>query len=304
MHPAVRLLPDAPVLLEPTIEELGARLAFKETDLYTTRFGETLNDDIETLLFGKIDKSGADAVRSWAEGNPVKIHRWFQDFFAYMDAQKLRTPKGLDWILKHYRGLPQIALMEQMQSLRQMHCTMWSEGVREIVSAAKSSVKFLVSDHPVTIYHPKLPPNASECRYPDDPGIELIGSQTVFALDANYCLILTNLEHAKDPDNAALLSRRTNARFRGDSMVRTDALIRDRELSDVEVHAINLVIRSRANKYVASSNPAWLFPEQYCALAWEDIAKILLPRNNLWRFGGEMYIGYEDGTSAYRDQFG
>lgn len=165
--------------------------------------------------------------------------------------------------------------MEQMQSLRQMHCTMWSEGVREIVSAAKSSVKFLVSDHPVTIYHPKLPPNAIECRYPDDPGIELIGSQPVFALDANHCLILTNLEHAKDPDNAALLSRRTNARFRGDSMVRTDALIRDRELSDVEVHAINLVIKSRANKYVASSNPAWLFPEQYCALAWEDIAKIL-----------------------------
>lgn len=304
LNPAVKSVPNAPVLLEPEIEELGAKLAFKEIDLYTTRFGDTLNDDIETFLFGKIDKSGADAVRGWAEGDPVKIHRRFQDFFAYMDAQKLRTPKGLDWILKHYRGLPQIALMEQMQSLRQMHCTMWSECVPEIVSATKSPVKFLVSDHPVTIYHPKLSPDAAECQYPDDPGIELIGSQTVFALDANHCLILTNLEYAKDPENASLLSRRTNARFRGGSMVRTDAVIRDRELNEGEIHAVNLVIKSRARKYIASSNPAWLYPEQYCALPWEDIAKILLPRNDRWRFGGEMYIGYEDGTSAYRDQFG
>lgn len=304
LHPTPRSMPNAPVLMEPEIEELGAKLAFKEVDLYTTRFGETLNDDIETFLFGKIDKSGADAVRAWAESDPVKVQRRFEDFFSYMDAQKLRTPKGLDWILKQYRGLPQMALMEQMQSLRQMHCTMWSESVREIVSAVKSPVKFLVSDHPVTIYHPMLPPDAIECQYPDDPGIELIGSQTIFALNANYCLILTNLEHAKDPENAAVLSRRTNARFRGETMVRTDALIRGRELNETEVHAINRVIKARARKYVASSNPAWLYPEQYCVLPWESIVTILLPRKELWRFGGEMYIGYEDGTSAYRDQFG
>jgi hypothetical protein len=304
LYPGAKSLQNAQILLEPEIEELGPKLAFKELDLYTTRFGETLNDDIETFLFGKIDKSGADAVRGWITGDPVKIHRGFQDFFAYMDAQKLRTPKGLDWILKHYQGLPQMALMEQMQSLRQMHCTMWCEGVREIVSAGKSPVKFLVSDHPVTIYHSKLSPDATECQYPSDPGIELVGSQTVFALDANHCLILTNLEYAEDPENAALLSRRTNARFRGESMAQTDAFIRSRELSETEVHAINLVLKSRARKYVASSNPAWLYPEQHCTLPWEGIAKILLPQKELWRFGGEMYIGYEDGTSAYRDKFG
>lgn len=296
--------PNGQTLSESEVEELGPKLAFREFDLYTTRLGQTLNDDIETFLFGKMDKSGADAVRAWVAGDPVKIHRRFQDFFAYMDAQKLRTPKGLDWILKHYKGLPQMELMTQMQALRQMHCTMWSEGVREIVSAAKSPVKFLVSDHPVTIYHPKLSPDATECRYPDDPGIELVGSQTLFALDANHCLILTNLEYAEDPEEAALLSRRTNARFRGDSMARTDTFICSRELSEAEVHAINLVLKSRARKYVASSNPAWLYPEQHCTLTWEGLATILLPRSDLWRFGGEMYIGYEDGTSAYRDKFG
>lgn len=304
LHPIAKSLPNGKSLSEPDVEELGPKLAFKEFDLYTTRLGHTLNDDIETFLFGKIDKSGADAVRGWIAGDPVKIHRRFQDFFVYMDAQKLRTPKGLDWILKHYQGLPQMELMSQMQALRQMHCTMWSEGVREIVSAAKSPVKFLVSDHPVTIYHPKLSPNAAECLYPGDPGLELVGSQTLFALDANHCLILTNLEYAEDPEESALLSRRTNARFRGDSMARTDAFIRSRMLSQAEVHAINLVLKFRARKYVASSNPAWLYPEQYCALSWEGIANTLLPKNDLWRFGGEVYIGYEDGTSAYRDKFG
>ena len=304
LRQSVRSLPNAPLLLEPEVEELGPKLAFKEFDLYTTLFGETLNDDIETFLFGKIDKSGADAVRGWISGNPVQIHRWFQEFFAYMDAQRLRTPKGLDWIVKHYRGLPQMELMAQMQALRQMHCTMWSEGVREIVSAAKSPVKFLVSDNPITIYNSDLPPDTVECSYPDDPSIGLIGSQTIFPLDANHCLIITNLEYAEDPENADLLSRRTNARFRGDTMVRTDAFIRNRELSEAEVHAINSVLKARAKKYVASSNVAWLYPERHCTLPWKAIAKILLPRKELWRFGGEIYIRYENGSSAYRDQFG
>ena len=304
LRPATKSLPNGQILVEPEVEELGPKLAFMERDLYTTRWGQVLNDDIETFLFGRIDKSGADAVRGWVAANPIKIHRGFMDFFEYMDAQKLRTPKGLDWILKHYQSLPQMELMLQMQALRQMHCTMWSECVREIVSASDSPVKFLVSDHPVTVYHSKLPPEATECQDPCDPGVELVGSQTVFALDGNHCLILTNLEYAEDPFGAEHLSRRTNARFRGESMARTDAFIRGRKLSEAEVHAVNLVLKSRARQYVAAGNPAWLYPEQHYTDTWESIAKILLPRNDLWRFGGEIYIGYEDGTSAYRDRFG
>lgn len=304
LRPATKYFHNGEALVEPEVEELGPKLAFVWRDLYTTRLGSMLNDDIETFLFGRIDKSGADAVRGWIAGDPIKIHRRFQDFFEYVDAQKLRTPKGLDWILKHYQGLPHTELMMQMQALRQMHCTMWSECIREIVSAADSPVKFLASDHPVTVYHPKLSPDATECQYPDDPGIELVGSQTVFALDGNHCLILTNLEYAEDPVGAAHMSRRTNARFRGESMARTDALIRGRKLSEAEVHAVNLMLKSRARQYVAAGNPAWLYPEQHCALSWEGIAKILLPQNDLWRFGGEIYIGYQDGTSAYRDRFG
>jgi hypothetical protein len=304
LHPVAKNLPNAPAILEQEVEELGPKLAFSGYDLYTTRFGETLNDDIETYLFGKIDKAGADAVRAWIAGDPARMHYKFEDFFLYMDAQKLRTPKGLDWILKHFQGLPQLELMKQMQALRQMHCTMWAEGVREIVSATKSSVKFLVSDHPVTIYHPMLAPDVTECHYPEDPGIDLIGSQTIFALDANHCLILTNLENVRNQDQATLLSRRTNARFRGSSMARTDTLIRGRQLDEASVHAVNFVLKARAKKFVAAADPAWLYPEKYCRLAWQDIAKVLLPRKDLWQFGGEMYFQYTDGTSGYRDQFG
>lgn len=119
------------------------------------------------------------------------MHDSFQDFFGYLDAQKLRTPKGLDWTKSRYSSLDQLQLMREMRRLRFMHCTMWTEGVREIVSAEKSDVKFIVTDHPVTAYNAALPPTSPECTYPEDPPIELIGTQTVFALDANTCLILT-----------------------------------------------------------------------------------------------------------------
>jgi hypothetical protein len=304
LHPAAKTLPTGQIVVEPEVEELGPKQAFMERDLYTIRWGKLLNDDIETFLFGKIDKNGADAVRGWISGNAIQVHRKFMDFFEYMDAQKLRTPKGLDWILKHFNGLPHVELMRQMQAMRQMHCTMWSECIREIVSAADSPVKFLVNDHPVTVYHPKLSPGTLECGYPDDPGIELVGSQTIFALDKNHCLILTNLEYAEDPQGAAHLSRRTNARFRGNSMARTDAFIRDRKLSVMEVHAVNRILKSRAKRYVGAGNPNWLYPEKHCDIPWEDLGSILLPRRDLWRFGGEIYIGYKDGTTGYRDQFG
>ena len=77
LHPADRSLPNGGTCSEPELEELGPKLAFKELDLYTTSFGETLNDDIETFLFGRIDKSGADSVRGWIAGDPIRIHRKF-----------------------------------------------------------------------------------------------------------------------------------------------------------------------------------------------------------------------------------
>lgn len=294
----------SPAIRSPEIEYKGPKRSFQAFDLYTTSFGEKLNDEVERFLFGAIDTNGALAIRAWINGDEVQMHTRFQDFFSYLDAQKLRTPKGLDWILRQYKGLSQLNLMVEMQRLRTMHATMWTECVREIVSAKRSNVKFLISDHPVTVYHGDLAPDSPECQYPADPGIELVGSQTLFPLDANHCLILTNLEHAEDPHSGASLARRANARFRGPSLARTDALIRKRNLSEDDVIAINRILKSRAKQYVAASNPDWLYPERLNTASWKELGEVLHPGDDLWKFGGEIFIGYEDGTTEYRDKFG
>ena len=297
-------LPDGRIFSYREINEWPPSRCFFEYDLYTTQFGEILNDEIERYLMGAIDTEGAEAVSAISDGNPNAAHYALQPFFEYMDTQKLRTPKGLDWIKSQYPNLTQVELMVEMQSLRQMHCTMWAEGVREVISAEVSDVKFIVTDHPVTIYNAAFPPESPACTYPDDPPIELIGSQTVFVLDEDHCLILTNLEYAKNPDNVDLTARRTNARYRGHGLVRTDAYIRIRKFNRNEVIAINYLLKQRAHKFIAAGSKDWLYPEHYFSGDWGSIAKILLPRDELWRFGGEIYVGHKDGSVYYQDEFG
>lgn len=287
------------------LESGSPKKFFWSQDLYTTLLLGAPNDDIERFLFGAIDNAGAIAVRAVAGGDPGAIHESFQDFFSYIDAQKIRTPKGLDWIRARYGKLNQHELMDEMQALRQMHCTMWLEAVREVVSAEDSDVKFIVSDNPVTVYNPLCPPDAVQCRYPEDPPIELIGSQTIFALSANHCLILTNLEYTKELSGVDLLRPRQNPRHFGTTLARTDAWIRARKLSRGQVIAINHILKSRARHYVAAAEEEWLYPERGGAPDWRDIGENLLPPDEkLWHFGGEIVVGYNDGRSSYQDAFG
>lgn len=262
LNPPTTILPDGRVITGRPLTYRAPKSCFWSEDLYTTRFGSTLNDEVERFLFGAIDDFGARAVRAFATNDLQTIHKLFQHFFEYLDAQKLRTPKGLDWIKSKYPNLTQIDLMIEMQALRRMHCTMWYESVREIISAEQSDVKFIVTDHPVTIYNAAYPPASPACKYPEDPAIELKGSQTIFALDANHCLILSNLEYAKNPTNVDLKAPRTHARYGGQSIARTDAFIRTRKLNSREVSSINRILKSRAHKYIAASEKSWLEPEK------------------------------------------
>ena len=305
LHPLSRQLPNGRTITARNLQLLSPKRCFVEEDLYTTQFGQTINDEVERFLFGSIDASGALAVRAFAGNDPRAIHNHFQSFFAYLDAQKLRTPKGLDWIEIRYPSLTQVDLMVEMQRLRQMHCTMWAECVREIVSAGESDVKFIVTDHPVATYNAACPPGSSLSQYPDDPPIALNGTQTVFALDADHCLILTNLEYAKDPAGVDLLTPRQNARYSGSSLIRTNAMIRTRTLTREEVVSINSLFKSQARRFVAAFERDWLFPEKAGAVPWNDIAIVLRPPSDgLWDFGGEIFIGYKDGSKSYQDPFG
>ncbi|MES2579414.1 MAG: DUF4238 domain-containing protein [Pseudomonadota bacterium] len=297
-------LPDGRTIRYREISNFYPSQCFCEMDLYTTQFGNDINDEIEQYLMGSLDTNGATAVEAITNGDERDIHEAFEPFFEYLDAQKLRTIKGLDWIGTKYGRLSQLELMIEMQGLRTRHCTMWTEGVREIVSAIDSDVKFIISDHPVTIYNAAYSPDSDGCSYPEDPGIELIGSQTIFVLDENHCLILTNLEYAENPEGVDLTTRRTNSRFRGRSMVRTDAYIRSRKFNSEEVLAVNYLLKTRARKFIASSNKDWLYPETHFKGSWGSIAKTLLPKDGLYQFGGEIYVGHKDGSVHYQDAYG
>lgn len=304
LDPDRKTLPDGRQVLRTAQHEWGTKMCFVEYDLYTTHFGSIVNDDIEKHLFGALDDQGSKAVRAFALGNPSEVHESFQDFFEHMAAQKLRTPKGLDWVRSCYGPLDQIDLMVEMRALRLMHCTMWAEGVREVVSAVDSDVKFIVTDHPVTVYNAQINPASPDCAYPLDPMVASLGTQTVFALDADTCLIFTHLEYAKEPDRQDLTRLRTNARHHGMGMTRTDAFIRGRRLRRDEVIAINHLLKSRAKRCIAAANKEWLYPERHFSGSWSQIAKVLLPKSDLWRFGGEIYVGYKDGSSGYWDEHG
>jgi hypothetical protein len=304
MKPPQRILDGGRVITERALFDAPPSRAFQQRDLYSTFFGTSVNDEIERHLFGDIDARGSKAVRAFAEADVGGWHRHFQTLFEYIDIQKIRTPKGLDWLKAQYPMLTQNELMFEMQGIRMMHCTIWTEGVREIVSAEDANVKFLVSDHPITIYNYAATPEAQACAYPNDPTIALKASQTIFPLTRNFCLILTNLEYARDPSTSPL-DKRTFARNYRQSMVRTDAFIRTRKLSSQEVARINYVLKARARRYIAAGRKEWLYPEKSVSEPWRELRKALLPpEDELWHFGGEMFAKFEDGHVHYQDEFG
>ena len=304
MTPPQRELPDGRTITERSRFTWATTKCFRERDLYSTFFGTSVNDEIKRKLFGRIDSSGSKAVQAFIGTDVAQWIERFQEFYAYIDAQKLRTPKGLRWLQAQYPALDQNELMAEMQGMRMMHCTIWSEGVREIVSAEDADVKFIISDHPVTIYNYAVPPEAPLCAYPLDPSVALKASQTIFPLNRDLCLILTNLEYAKDAA-ASPLEKRTFARNFRSSMVRADALIRTRKISGEDVTCINYILMRRARRYVAAGREEWLHPEATVNCSWEELKDILRPpENGLFGFGGEMYAKFDDGHVHYQDEFG
>ena len=305
MTPDRKVLPDGRAITQRGAwDETPTSMAFRQKDLYSTFFGTSVNDEIERRLFGDIDTRGSKAVRAFAGTDMREWHQHFQTFFEFLDIQKIRTPKGLGWLTAQYPALSQNELMFEMQGIRMLHCTIWVGGVREIVSAEDADVKFIISDHPVTIYNHAVPPTAAACTYPLDPGIALRGSQTIYPLNRDHCLILTNLEYAKDPSTNPL-EKRTFARNFRQGMTRIDAFIRTRKLTGPEVAQINFIMKKRARRYIAAGRKDWLYPESTTSQSWADLRKTLMPpKHELFHFGGEMFVKYESGDVHYQDEFG
>ena len=300
--------PSGKVIKKAEVLQKGPSKLFFEIDLYTTRYFDLENDDIEKYLFGKIDTEGTAAIAAmtspdWME----KIHPHILNYYEYMDAQRLRTPKGLAWLIQVLKPRNYNELLLKMQTIRRMHCTMWAEASMEIVSAEQSHTKFIVSDTPVTFYNSAFYPESKSCTFPFDPGIELKGTRTIFPLDLNHCAILTNLEYARSPINAK--KPRTNPRYFDDTLIRYDDIIRERYLDNQQVLAINFILKKRANRYIAAADEKWLYPELYLARKdWGKLDKVFESETknfNLLGSDGEIFIGGDGGRLiATQDDFG
>ena len=292
------------------VRKLGFKHCFAEEDLYTTNFYGVELKTIEQLFFGKIDARGKAAVEWCASfSHPWDGSNCINDLLLYMSTQKLRTPKGLAWLRDQASKLgrqDKNSILALMTSLRQLYGSIWMECVWLIADASKSDTKFIVSDHPVTIYNRRCGPRSQWCREYNDPDIRLHASHTLFPLSLDKILILTNLSWVRNPYQNELEMRPNPIFFRGAIMKITDIQTL-RYLSEEEVRQINFIIKSRAYRYVAAAKENWLHPERYVSKSdWYNYGYgyLLMPDPRGVEYGGQILIGHKDGTASAFDEYG
>jgi hypothetical protein len=97
--------PNGALRTKKALRRWGASSCFKETDLYTVKYGRHESTDIERFFFGKVDDEGRQAVEFLSNYNSfddfrgdVSPDRVFNSLLTYMSIQKFRTPKGLRYL--------------------------------------------------------------------------------------------------------------------------------------------------------------------------------------------------------------
>jgi uncharacterized protein DUF4238 len=285
----------------------SVRACFAENDMYTARIAGMDNTEIEKHFFGKIDTNGRKAVE-WMTNfaHPWNGEQYFQDLMLYMSTQKLRTPKGLAWLADQLGTTRKDSTLHAMLRLQQLYSTIWAECVWLVADASQSVTKFIVSDHPVTVYNRRCGPHSMWCRDNNDPDIRYHGSHTIFPLSSEKILILTNLSWVRNP-----YQRETNLRPNPTFYHETILSILDiqtlRHLSEQEVREINFIVKSRARRYVAAGKKEWLYPEGHVRKSsWHSYGEgyLLMPDPRSVRFGGETVAQFKDGSVAAVDEFG
>jgi hypothetical protein len=285
----------------------GPASCFCEKNLYTLRFGAEVTDELEKRFFGEIDRRGMVAVDfmasySFRKGANETLHA----ITAYIDAQKLRTPKGLDWLKRQAGSNSRERILMLMTRLSQMHTTIWMEGVWEVLSCDQSETKFIVSDHPVTTFNRKLFPAARECQYPGDAPIELLGTHTIFPLGLSRCLVITNLGYVRNPAvNPTKV--RENPRMYGETVFDLRKIQTGRQIPEEHVRAINFIIKRRAKRYIAAGKEEWLYPEEDMKVhMWDRLGDqlFLMPDPRKVTFTSAIYVSYKDGSSFGQDEYG
>jgi hypothetical protein len=99
-----------------------------------------------------------------------------------MSVQKLRTPKGLGWLSRYRSGRARNSRLMLLQRIQNMFCAMWTDCIWQIADAIQSATKFIISDHPVTVYNRACFPGSRWCIGFNDPDIRMVGTHTYFPL--------------------------------------------------------------------------------------------------------------------------
>jgi hypothetical protein len=285
----------------------GPDKCFYEPDLYTTRFGNWESTEIEQKFFGKIDESGRDAVEYFSTYNHDSINEEaLHAILPYMTVQKLRTLKGLKHLTLSARMNDKNQVLFKMQEIQQIFCALWTECIWSIADASESPTKFLVTDHPVTVYNKACFPLSVHCRDCSDPGIWLSATHTLFPLDLNKILIFTNLSWVRNPYGKPTAPRPNPELYRPAIFNFLNIQV-GRKLSDLEVNEINYVLKKRAWKYIASAEKEWLYPERHLITQqWDKLGNgyLFMPDPRSVSYGGEILIGYTDKRVVGFDAYG
>jgi len=287
----------------------GSKKCFVEEDLYTAKIRGIENRDIEKYFFGAIDRKGRPATEYFESFSYPFRKYWgtsLQDILLYMSAQKLRTPKGIEWLSNQIRANNRENILRVMVSLSQLHCAIWMECVWLIADASKSKTKFIISDHPVAVYNRECGSRSQWCRNYNDPDIRFHGTHTIFPLSIDKILILTNLSWVRNPYQSAIKLRPNPNYFRGAIFKFTDVQIM-RNLDEQEVREINFIIKSQSLRYIAAAKEEWLYPNKYISKSnWNTFGNgyLLMPDPRSIHCGGEIMWGNTDGTSGAMDEYG
>lgn len=285
----------------------GPKSCFCQDDLYTTSYGRWVSTEIEETFFGPLDDSARSALDYFTNfAHPSAEPKHFQRLLLYMSIQKLRTPKGLAALSELTREVEKNSLLIELQRLQQIYCAIWTESIWSIADATRSETKFLVSDHPVTVYNQGCFPASTWCREHRDPDIWLTGTHTIFPLSLDKLLILTNLSWVRYPYGNPVKQRPNADPFRP-AMFNFTQIQTGRQMSEQEVIAINYVIKSRARRYIAAAAESWLYPErQLGSVRWDRFGDdyLFMPDPRSVSFSSEIIIGYKNGPADFFDAYG
>jgi hypothetical protein len=307
LHPETFVDANGVTRQKKSLQRWGTSNCFKQTDLYTTRFGAWESTEIEQLFFGRVDHEGRKAVEYFANfAHPGADGEAFNALLTYMSVQKLRTPKGLTHLADTTKLRSKNVVLIALQKFQNLHCAIWTEAVWAIVDASDSAAGFIISDHPVTVYNQDCFPSSKWCRGFRDPEIWRNGTQTIFPLSPTKALILTNLAWVRNPYGSGTRLRPNPNPLRT-AIFNFTQIQTGRNLSEVEVHQINFIIKKRAYRYIAAAQEEWLYPERHIPSEhWRKLNDryLLMPDPRSVTFGGEIMIGYDGGGSEVFDEYG